>query len=249
VTRPLLALRGIEKWFGGVHAVNGVSLEVHSGEVLGIAGHNGAGKSVLTSIVSGVFPPSAGEIVLDGEPMAFSSPLEARRRGIETIYQNLALADNLDAAANLFLGRELRTWAGLLDRRRMHEEARAVIRRINPHLEIVDRPVRHLSGGQRQSIAIARAVYFKARLVIMDEPTAALGPHETAQVAELIRRMKAEGVGVILVSHDLQQLLGLADRLLVMSRGREVGTRSARQVTHQEIMSMILTGENGDARC
>ena len=244
----LVDMRSVEKRFGGVHAVRGVSLHIDEGEVLGILGHNGAGKSVLMNLLSGVYPATAGEIHVGGNRARLASPRDARRLGIETIYQTLALADNLDAVANLFLGRELRTRWRTMDHRRMRREARDVLHRINPRLTALGQPVRRLSGGQRQSIAIARAVYFNARILIMDEPTAALGVHETRQVGELIRTLKAEGLGIFLISHDLNDVFDLADRLVVLSNGRRVGSCRVADVTRDEVTEMIVLGDAYDER-
>ena len=277
----LVDMRGVDKRFGGVHAVRRVSLHIQQGEVLGILGHNGAGKSVLMNVLSGVYPATAGEIYVGGHRARLSSPRDAKRLGIETIYQTLALADNLDAVANLFLGRELRTPWRTMDHRRMHREARDVLHRINPRLTALDEPVSRLSGGQRQSIAIARAVYFDARILIMDEPTAALGIHETRQVGELIRTLKDEGLGIFLISHDLNdvfdppavaqddQAIGevehvveivadeedaeslvfdLADRLIILSNGRRVGSCRVADVTRDDVMEMIVLGDGYEGR-
>lgn len=244
----LVDMRGVEKRFGGVHAVRGVSLHVGKGEVLGILGHNGAGKSVLMNVLSGVYPATAGEIHISGRRARLASPRDARRLGIETIYQTLALADNLDAVANLFLGRELRTRWRTMAHRRMRREARDVLHRINPRLTTLDQPVSRLSGGQRQSIAIARAVYFNARILIMDEPTAALGIHETRQVGELIRTLKDEGLGIFLISHDLNDVFDLADRLIILTNGRRIGSCRVCDVTRDDVTEMIVLGDAYDGR-
>ena len=194
---PLVELVGITKQFGGLRALAGVDLAIPSGEVVALVGHNGAGKSVLVQILSGVFPPSSGEIRIDGQRVALQSPADARRYGIETIYQTLALADNLDAPANFFLGRELRTRLGFLDKKRMAAETARALAALNPNFVEIERPVRQMSGGQRQAIAIARAIHFRVRLLIMDEPTASLGPHETAQVGALIRKLREQGIGIL----------------------------------------------------
>lgn len=239
---PLLALRGIAKSFGGVHALKGVDLTVAAGEVVALVGHNGAGKSVLVQIVSGVFAPTAGEIDVGGEPVRFHSPVDARRHGIETIFQNLALADNLDAAANFFLGRELRTRFGYLDKRRMREEARASLLALNSEFTELDRPVRQMSGGQRQAIAIGRAIHFDVKLLVMDEPTAALGPHETAEVRALIGRLRAKGIGILLISHDVRDVMRLADRIVVMKSGEVVGALKARETSEDAVVDLIIRG-------
>lgn len=239
---PLIELSRIEKSFGGVRALNGVDLSVGAGEVVALVGHNGAGKSVLVQIVSGVFRPSAGTITVGGQPTVFKSPADARRHGIETIFQTLALADNLDAPANFFLGRELRTRFGFLDKRRMSEEARAALKALNPEMTDIERPVRQMSGGQRQAIAIARAIHFNVKLLVMDEPTAALGPHETAQVGALIERLRAKGIGILLISHDVRDVMRLADRIVVLKSGEVAGMLEARRTTEDAVVDLIVRG-------
>lgn len=239
---PLVEMIGIEKRFGGVQAVAGVSLAIRPGEVVGLLGHNGAGKSCLMRILSGAMTPSAGRIRVAGRDVTMAGPDMARRHGIETIYQTLALADHLDAPANLFLGRELRTRWGNLDDARMRREAAAALQSLNPNFRNLSDPVARLSGGQRQVIAIARAIQFDARVLIMDEPTAALGPAETAMVGDLVRRLKAKGIGIVLVSHDLHDVFGLCDRVVVMSRGRVVGSHAVADVTQDDVLSLIIKG-------
>jgi D-xylose transport system ATP-binding protein len=239
---PLVSLVGITKHFGGVHALKGVDLSINPGEVVALVGHNGAGKSVLVQILSGVFPPSSGEIRIDGRGVSLYSPTDARRYAIETIYQTLALADNLDAPANFFLGRELRTRFGFLDKRRMSREAARALAGLNPNFIDIERPVRQMSGGQRQTIAIARAIHFQVRILIMDEPTASLGPHETAQVGTLVRLLRDQGIGILLVSHDIRDVIRLADRIVVLKNGALVGTAVAAETSEDEIIDMIVRG-------
>ena len=239
---PLVEMRGVAKSFGGVHAVEDVSLDLYPGEVVGLLGHNGAGKSTLMKMLSGAHPIEAGEIRFDGRVVAIRRPSDARALGIEALYQTLALADNLDAAANVFLGRERLTRIGALDEARMESEAREVIRRINPNFRDVREPVRSLSGGERQSVAIARAINFDVRVLIMDEPTASLGPEETRMVGDLVRRLKEEGIGIFLVSHDLHDMFELADRVVIMKNGRLVGTRRVAETTQDEVLAMIILG-------
>lgn len=243
----LVDLVGITKQFGGVRALKGVDLSVRRGEVVALVGHNGAGKSVLVQILSGVFPPSSGEIRVAGQAVSFASPSDARLYAIETIYQTLALADNLDAPANFFLGRELRTRFGFLDKTKMAAEAKKALADLNPNFTDIERPVRQMSGGQRQAIAIARAIHFQVQLLIMDEPTAALGPHETAQVAELIKRLRAQGIGILLISHDVRDVLRLADRIVVLKNGEVVGALNARDTHEDEVVDMIIRGRKLDA--
>lgn len=237
-----LEVQRVSKWFGGLCAVDDVSLKLQGGEVLGLLGHNGAGKSTLIKIISGVIPADSGRIVIGGEVAPIHTPHDARRRGIETIYQDLALLDNLDAAANLFLGREIRKRNRLRNDKAMAEEAARALRRVNPAFDNFKEPVRSLSGGQRQAIAIARALYFDARILILDEPTAALGPRETALFKELVLRVKSEGVGIILISHSIADVLELTDRLAVMAAGRLVGSARTADTTEDEILEMIIVG-------
>lgn len=241
--QPMVEMIDIRKSFGGVHAVEGVSVDLYPGEVVGVLGHNGAGKSCLMRILSGAMIPDTGDIRVAGQNASFQTPQDARRYGIETIYQTLALADHLDAPANLFLGRELRTRWGNLDDKRMLEEATRVLHRLNPNFKNLKEPVSRLSGGQRQVIAIARAIYFDVKVLIMDEPTAALGPAETAMVAELIKQLRSEGIGIFLISHDMHDVFELCDRIMVMNRGRNVGSYPIGDVSKDDVLSLIIKGE------
>eukprot|EP00752_Nemacystus_decipiens_P019050 g17106.t1 len=215
-----------------------------AGEVVGLLGHNGAGKSTLIKMLSGAYKPDGGKIFINGEEATIENPRDARSYNIETIYQTLALADNLDAASNLFLGREIVTSMGLVDDAAMEAETREIMGRLNPNFQKFSAPVSALSGGQRQSVAIARAVYFNARILIMDEPTAALGPHETQMVAELIQQLKAEGIGIFLIDHDVHQVMELCDRASVMKNGKLVGTVNVKDVTDDDLLGMIILGKN-----
>jgi D-xylose transport system ATP-binding protein len=239
---PLVELRSITKAFGGVHAVDGVSLDVAPGEVVGLLGHNGAGKSTLIKILSGVFPPDSGEILIGGVPTAIRSTRHAKTLGIETIYQTLALSENLDIVANLFLGREIANPLGFMSEEAMESAARDVLGRMKLRLPPLHTPVASLSGGQRQAVAIARAIYFDARVLIMDEPTAALGPEETAKVGDLIRELSSQGIGIILVSHDVHDVFRLAHRLAVMKNGRMVGVVPTAAVDQDQVLAMIIAG-------
>ncbi|MBJ3763085.1 sugar ABC transporter ATP-binding protein [Maribius pontilimi] len=241
---PLVDLRNISISFGGVQAVDDVSIDLYPGEVVGLLGHNGAGKSTLIKILAGAYRMDSGEIWINGEKADIKTPADARDYNIETIYQTLALADNLDAAANLFLGRELTTRLGLVDDATMESETRKIMARLNPNFQKFSVPVSALSGGQRQSVAIARAVYFDAKIVIMDEPTAALGVHETEMVAEIIKELKAQGLGIFLISHDTREMMALCDRVSVMKNGALVGTERVEDVTEDDILSMIILGKN-----
>ena len=212
---PLVELRDIRVSFGGLHAVDGVTLTLYPGEVVALVGGNGAGKSTLMHTLAGAHPADSGQILVNGEPVTIATPRDARAYGIEVIYQRLALAENIDAAGNLFLGRELRTRTGALDDSAMASATRDVLKRLNPRFKNLNTAVKSLSGGQRQSVAIARAVHFNAKILIMDEPTAALGPAETAQVRELIEQLKSEGIGIFLISHDIHDVFDLADRIKI----------------------------------
>jgi ABC-type sugar transport system ATPase subunit len=248
MAEPILACAEVSKRFGGVHALERVSFELRRGEVLALAGDNGAGKSTLIKTISGVFQPDEGSLFYKGQHASFTGPRDARERGIETIYQDLALADNLDVGENVFLGREPTTrLLGLLpriDRRAMREAAREVLDTLE--IDIARRklgePVRNLSGGQRQAVAIGRAIYWKAELLIMDEPTAALGVPEQRKVRELIQRLKAQGVAVIFISHNLQDIFAVADRILVLRRGVKAGERAPAKTTGDEIVRLMVGG-------
>ncbi|WP_295311744.1 ATP-binding cassette domain-containing protein [Roseobacter sp.] len=240
---PLVQLKDISISFGGIRAVDHVSLDLYPGEVVGLLGHNGAGKSTLIKILSGAYQKDSGEIWINGEKADIQSPRDARDYNIETIYQTLALADNLDAASNLFLGRELVSAAGFVDDVKMESETARIMARLNPNFRKLKEPVSALSGGQRQSVAIARAVYFNAKILIMDEPTAALGVHETQMVAELIHELKKQGLGIFLISHDTREMLELCDRVSVMKNGQLVGTERVGDVTEDDILSMIIMGK------
>jgi D-xylose transport system ATP-binding protein len=244
MTTPLVEMKNVSIAFGGVRAVDNVSVELHAGEVVGLLGHNGAGKSTLIKMLSGAYKMDSGEIWIDGKRATINSPRDSRDYNIETIYQTLALADNLDAASNLFLGRELTTPFGFVDDSKMEAETRKIMARLNPNFKKLKEPVSALSGGQRQSVAIARAVYFNAKILIMDEPTAALGVHETAMVAELIGELKKQGLGIFLISHDTREMMDLCDRVSVMKNGQMIGTERVEDVTEDDILSMIILGKN-----
>jgi D-xylose transport system ATP-binding protein len=243
VTGPHVQMRDIRVSFGGVHAVNGVSIDLNLGEVAGVVGGNGAGKSTLMKVLSGAQAPDSGEIVIGGKHATIRNPRDARDVGIETIYQTLALADNLHAPANVFLGRELVGRAGNLDDPSMESATRKLMQRLNPHFKNFKAAVMSLSGGQRQSVAIARAIHFNATVLIMDEPTAALGPAETAQVRDLIRQLRDEGLGIFLISHDIHDVFDLSDRISVMYHGKKVDTVKRDDVTKDEVLGMIILGK------
>ena len=240
---PLVEMKDISLAFGGLKAVDRADLEVYPGEVMGLLGHNGAGKSCLIKVLSGAYKRDAGQIFIGGEEATINNPRDAKHYGIETIYQTLALADNVDAASNLYLGREILTKWGTLDDGAMESQARKVMGRLNPNFRRFKDPVIALSGGQRQSVAIARAIHFNARILIMDEPTAALGPAETAQVGELIKQLKSEGLGIFLISHDIHDVFDLADRVTVMKNGQIVGVASVNDVSKDDVLGMIILGK------
>lgn len=240
---PLVELKNISISFGGIRAVDSVSIDLYPGEVVGLLGHNGAGKSTLIKILSGAYKADSGEIWINGEHAKIESPRDARKYNIETIYQTLALADNLDSASNLFLGREIVTPLGFVDDATMEAETRKIMARLNPQFRKLTVPVSALSGGQRQSVAIARAVYFNAKILIMDEPTAALGVHETKMVAELIQELKKQGLGIFLISHDTREMMELCDRVSVMKNGQLIDTVRVEDVTEDDILSMIIMGK------
>jgi D-xylose transport system ATP-binding protein len=239
-------MQNIHVSFGGVRAVHDVSIDLHAGEVVGLVGGNGAGKSTLMKALSGAHRADAGRILIDGTLRPITNPRDAKAAGIETIYQTLALADNIPAPANLFLGRELTTRWGTLDDDAMEHATREVMGRLNPNFTRFRTPVQSLSGGQRQAVAIARAVHFNARILIMDEPTAALGPAETSQVRDLIRQLKAEGIGIFLISHDIHDVFDLSDRISVMYHGRLVGTVRREDITTDQVLGMIILGKRPD---
>jgi D-xylose transport system ATP-binding protein len=242
-TTPLVELRDIRVAFGGVLAVDGVTVDLHPGEVVALVGGNGAGKTTLIRTLSGAHKADSGEILINGEPVTIDTPRDAKALGVETIYQTLALADNIDAPGNVFLGREVTTRWGNLDNSAMEDATRRLMARLNPKFLNFVSPVSSLSGGQRQSVAIARAVHFNARILIMDEPTAALGPAETEQVRGLIRQLQQEGLGIFLISHDIHDVFDLADRISVMLQGKLVGTVNKDDVTVDEVLAMIILGK------
>lgn len=245
---PIVAMQGISKHFGGVTALDDVDLEAYSGEVLAIVGDNGAGKSTLIKILTGVYQPSAGEITLNGQALTLDHHSDAIGVGIDAVYQTLALADHLDPAANMFLGSELtRTFMGVtyLDNKKMRTEAERVLdERLGVKLRSMSVPAESLSGGQRQAIAIARAVYRSdLRVLVMDEPTAALGPQETARTLKLINVLREEGLAVILISHSLDDVFAVSDRIQVMRRGRRAGLVKTSESSSQEVLGLIVGAE------
>ena len=243
MTTPLVEMNHMYVSFGGVHAVHDVSIDLYPGEILGLVGGNGAGKSTLVKTLSGAQKADSGQILINGSPVTIENPRDAKALGVETIYQTLALAENIDAPGNMFLGRELTSGLGNLDDSAMEAATREIMARLNPKFENFKQPVDRLSGGQRQSVAIARAVHFNAKILIMDEPTAALGPAETEQVRQLMRQLKSEGIGIILISHDIHDVFDLSDRISVMLQGQLVGTVDREDVTMDEVLAMIIIGK------
>jgi ABC-type sugar transport system ATPase subunit len=238
-TGPLLRATGISKHFGAVVALDNVAIEVHPGEIASLVGDNGAGKSTLIKIISAVHRQDLGTVEFLGRPVSFSSTAEARKAGIETVYQDLALSGNMSVWANIFMGRERTNRFGLLDKRGMAAEAQAMLERLNVNVPPINDPVAALSGGQRQAIAIARAAAWGSQVIIMDEPTAALGVAETAAVEEVIRGLRERGFGILIISHNLDQVFRLSDSIWVLRRGQFVGSRRTKETSPQEIISMI----------
>ncbi len=243
MVEPVLELKQIQKSFGPIQALRNVDLRLYPGEVLGLLGDNGAGKSTLMKVVSGAYTPDHGSYVLEGQEVRFSSPRDARERNLEMVYQDLALCDTLDVARNIFLGREPTRkvlGARFLNHRALHRDADAVLKRLHARIPSTRMTVKNLSGGQRQAIAIGRAVSFKPKVLILDEPTAALAVREVGEVLELIRRLSNEGVAVILISHRLQDVMTVCDRLVFMYDGRNVAERRTSDTTLEEVIQLIV---------
>jgi ABC-type sugar transport system ATPase subunit len=249
---PLLAVREITKYFGGVRALDKVSLDVREGEVIALLGDNGAGKSTLIKILAGAYQADEGEIRLDGKSMLFHGPRDAMEAGIHTVFQELSLCDNLDISSNLFLGNELENKLfGLLpyfDHSRMHREAKALLHDLAVDIPRVDRRVKELSGGQRQALAISKAVREKSRLLIMDEPTAALGVAQTKKVLALVESLKRRNLAIIYISHNLHDILEVSDRCIVLKNGRKVAELPTRDADKEQLTNVILTGEVTNGR-
>ncbi|MFE3073675.1 ATP-binding cassette domain-containing protein [Streptomyces sp. NPDC059247] len=235
---PVLSLRGVSKRFGAVQALRDVDLDVNAGEVVALVGDNGAGKSTVVKAVAGVGPPDEGVIAWEGRPVSIGRPHDAQGLGIATVYQDLALCDNLDVVANLFLGREPRRF-GVLDEVRMDQRARELLDTLSIRIPSVHVPVASLSGGQRQTVAIARSLLGSPKVVILDEPTAALGVEQTAEVLDLVERLRERGLGTILISHSMVDVMAVADRIAVLRLGRNNGLFDRRSTTSEEIVSAI----------
>jgi ABC-type sugar transport system ATPase subunit len=247
-----LAVKGVSKHYGGVHALQGVSLEVSAGEVLGLVGDNGAGKSTLLKILSGAIPTSEGEITLDGEEVSFATPHAAKEAGIATVYQDLALAAQRDVVSNFFLGRELISKGflgktlGWLDERAMREHTIRELARLGTRIPDVRLATKELSGGQRQALAIARAAAWTSKVLLLDEPTSALGVEQQAQVLELIQRVRAEGIAVILISHQMQDVMAVCDRVVVLRLGKVAKTLEAAELTSENLIGYITGAKIAD---
>ncbi len=242
-TAPLLEIRNLSKTFGSVHALTDVDFEVRSGEVMALVGDNGAGKSTLIKCVAGIHGFDHGEIVFDGQPVSIHGPKDAAKLGIEVVYQDLALCDNLDVVQNMYLGRETRDRLWRLSERAMEQRTLETLKSLSvTTIRSVRQPVASLSGGQRQSVAVAKAVQWNSRLVILDEPTAALGVAQTRQVLDLVKRLADRGLAVVLISHNLHDIFEVADRITVLRLGRDIGVYEREQTTQQEVVHAITAG-------
>jgi len=240
---PILQLRGISKSFGSVQALTDVDFEVRSGEVMALVGDNGAGKSTLIKCVAGIHGVDSGEILFEGEPVHIHGPKDAARLGIEIVYQDLALCDNLDVVQNMYMGREERDWLWRLKEPAMEQRTAETLRSLSvTTIRSIRQPVASLSGGQRQSVAVAKAVQWNSKLVILDEPTAALGVAQTRQVLDLVKRLGEQGLSVVLISHNLHDVFEVADRITVLRLGRDVGVYEREQTTQQEVVQAITAG-------
>jgi D-xylose transport system ATP-binding protein len=247
---PLLELRGISKRFGAVQALTDVRFDVRAGEVVALVGDNGAGKSTLIKTISGIYPPDSGTIIWEGHETVLHSPADAVALGISTVYQDLALADNLDVVANLFLGREVAGTGGVfgtLDEIAMERRSISVLRRLSVKIPSVRTAIAALSGGQRQAVAAARSVLWENKVVLLDEPTAALGVGQTHEVLELVRRLRDDGRGVVIISHNLEDVFAVADRITVLRLGRYVGTYDAKTVSREQLVSYMTGAMPGTA--
>jgi D-xylose transport system ATP-binding protein len=246
VGEPILELRGVNKSFGPVHVLHDVDFTVRAGEVTALVGDNGAGKSTLVKCIAGIHPMDSGEVRFAGSPVHVHGPREAAALGIEIVYQDLALCDNLDIVQNMFLGRE-RLRGGLLDEAEMERKARQTLASLSVRtVKSVRTPVSSLSGGQRQTVAIAKAVLWESKVVLLDEPTAALGVAQTRQVLDLVRRLAEQGLGVVLISHNMADVFEVADRIATLYLGRMVAELPAREVTHSQVVELITAGRSGD---
>ena len=242
--KAMLEVRSLTKRFGGLVAVDHMDMQVHPGEVVGLLGDNGAGKSTLIKMVSGVYHPDEGRIFFQGEEVKMGSPVDALELGIETLYQDLALAENLDAYSNIFLGREqTKPFLGfiqVLDHDSMREESKKVLERLEIEIPSLENQIKTLSGGQRQAVAIGRSIYWNAKLLILDEPTAALGVHEQRKVLDLVRLLRSQNIPIIIISHQLYDIFSVTDRLVIMRRGKKVAERLTKDTTPDEVVGLII---------
>jgi ABC-type sugar transport system ATPase subunit len=247
MAEAMLQVRQLTKRFGGLTAVDRVDLDVHPGEVVGLLGDNGAGKSTLIKMVSGVYHPDGGQIIFQGKEIKLGSPMDALDLGIETLYQDLALAENLNVYANIFLGREkTKPFLGfirVLDHAAMHAESQKVLKRLEIEIPSLRSQIKTLSGGQRQAVAIGRSIYWNAKLLIMDEPTAALGVQEQRKVLDLVRVLRSQNIPVIIISHQLHDIFSVSDRLVIMRRGKKVAERLTKETSPDEIVGLIIGSE------
>ena len=247
MTQPLLELRGVDKSFGAVQVLHGVDFKVHPGQVTALVGDNGAGKSTLVKTIAGIYRAEAGEFFFEGKPVAIHGPKDAGALGIEVVYQDLALCDNLDIVQNMFLGRESVSNGILLDELTMEERARSTLASLSVRtVKSVRQSVSSLSGGQRQTVAIAKAVLWNSRVVLLDEPTAALGVAQTRQVLDLVRRLADQGLGVVLISHNMNDVLEVSDRITALYLGRVAADLAASETKHSQIVELITAGRSGD---
>ncbi|BCI53328.1 sugar ABC transporter ATP-binding protein [Mycolicibacterium litorale] len=245
MTGPILELRGVNKSFGVVQVLHDVDFAVYPGEVTALVGDNGAGKSTLVKAVAGIHPIDTGTYLFDGSPVTVHGPNDAARLGVEVVYQDLALCDNLDIVSNMFLGREI-TRRGTLDEAAMETMARDALASLSVRtVKSVRQPVSSLSGGQRQTVAIAKSVLWKSKVVLLDEPTAALGVAQTRQVLDLVRRLADQGVGVVLISHNLADVFAVADRICALYLGRVAAEVKTSEVTHSQVVELITAGRSG----
>jgi ABC-type sugar transport system ATPase subunit len=247
MAEAMLEVRGLTKRFGGLTAVDHVDLQVYPGEVVGLLGDNGAGKSTLIKMVSGVYHPDDGQIFFQGKEIKLASPANALELGIETLYQDLALAENLDVFSNIFMGREkTKPFLGVipvLDHEFMHEESKKVLKRLEIEIPSLRNLIKNLSGGQRQAVAIGRSIYWDAKLLIMDEPTAALGVQEQRKVLDLVRVLRSQNIPIIIISHQLYDIFSVTDRLVIMRRGKKVAERNTKETTPDEVVGLITGAE------
>lgn len=246
---PVLELRKISKWFGGVHALDKISLKLHKGEVVALVGDNGAGKSTLVKTIVGVHKPDKGQILMDGEPVHYSTPKGAREMGIETVHQNLALVDTFDISSNFFLGRELifRPWLPILRRRAMKQQAKQAIADLQVSIPGAEAKVVSMSGGQRQGVSVARAAFWDAKIILLDEPTAALGVRESGEVSRLLKELADRGTSLLIISHKMEEVFRLADTIVVLRQGKHIATVAKKDTTPEQIVGWI-TGADAVTR-